>query len=217
MYLRRLSKNNNIRYNTCGDKMKSILNQVKTTQIIQKSKFITYLYPIKNENEIHIILKEIKNLYHNADHICYGYKMENIEGYSDDKEPNKTAGFPILNTVKQEQLDFILCIVIRYFGGIKLGKNGLIKAYASCVKKAVLCATIVHYIKGFLFEISFSYTNIKQVDFLLKDSTICSKNFSDKVLYKCDIKDEDIKIILPKLKSICISINPLESTWIICK
>ena len=109
--------------------MYSIKENIENTIEIKKSKFITKLYKVNNINEVNEILKEINEKYSDSTHICYAYILENTEKCSDDGEPSGTAGIPILNILKKKNLVNVLAIVIRYFGGIKLGAGGLTRAY----------------------------------------------------------------------------------------
>lgn len=103
---------------------------IKTNkQEIKKSKFIAYYYQIDELNEIKEILKEIKNEHKKAKHIVYAYKYENTAGKSDDKEPCGTAGTPLYNLLETNNLNNKLIIVVRYFGGTKLGAGPLLRAY----------------------------------------------------------------------------------------
>ena len=117
--------------------MKSIEKNIEETYIINKSKFITKLYRIESEEEILNILDNLKKEYKDATHICYAYIISNTKRFNDDGEPGGTAGIPILNVLENNELDYILAVVIRYFGGIKLGAGGLVRAYSNCVSETV--------------------------------------------------------------------------------
>ena len=102
--------------------------------IIKKSKFYGYSFDVTNEEEIKILLEKLKKENKKATHICYAYSI-NYNGcykekFCDDNEPNGTAGRPILEVIKKKNLNNIVVFVVRYFGGIKLGAGGLIRAYA---------------------------------------------------------------------------------------
>ena len=117
--------------------MKSIKEEVINEIIINKSKFITVLTNINDINKIKEKLEDIKKTYKDATHYCYAYIINNHEKCSDNGEPSGTAGMPILNVLKQNNLTNILCVVIRYFGGIKLGAGGLIRAYSTSASEAL--------------------------------------------------------------------------------
>ena len=101
----------------------------KTEYIEKKSKFIAYYYKIDNEQEAKQILEELKKEHKKARHIPYAYKVANTARKSDDKEPHNTAGTPLYNIIEKNSLDNCFIAVVRYFGGIKLGAGGLLRAY----------------------------------------------------------------------------------------
>ena len=110
--------------------------------IIQKSRFICVLDKLENKDDLENILKEIKNTYKGATHYCYAYIINSSQKYDDDGEPSGTAGNPILNVLKFNNLNNVVSIVIRYFGGIKLGAGGLVRAYTKSVTECLkLCNT----------------------------------------------------------------------------
>ncbi len=107
----------------------------KETIEIKKSKFIGIAYQVDSATEVEMILKELKREHKKARHIPYAYKIGTLAKKSDDKEPGNTAGSPIYNIIEKKKLDHILIVVIRYFGGIKLGAGGLIRAYSSAANE----------------------------------------------------------------------------------
>ena len=104
---------------------------------IKKSKFIAYYYQVNNKLEVDNILKELKMEHKKARHMPYAYKIDNIVKKSDDKEPSNTAGTPIYNIIVQNNLDHVLIVVIRYFGGIKLGVGLLTRSYLNSAKEVI--------------------------------------------------------------------------------
>lgn len=118
--------------------------------VVQRSKFISFLFPCQKLESFQEKLNQIKKNYHDATHIIPVYRLlsnkrQIKEHYSDDKEPAKTAGWPILYLLQQKKLIQIGVIVVRYFGGIKLGTSGLQKAYTEVVMKALEKAKIIKY------------------------------------------------------------------------
>ncbi len=97
--------------------------------IVKKSRFIAYLYEIDNSDEVKQILDSIKKEHKKAKHYPYAYMLSNTAGKSDDKEPANTAGMPIYNLLQKRELVNRLIVVVRYFGGVKLGAGGLTRAY----------------------------------------------------------------------------------------
>ncbi len=109
------------------------INQIEIA--IKKSKFIGIIYNVTTEEEVKDILVSLKKEHKKAKHIPYAYKIDMKIKKSDDKEPANTAGGPILNIIEKKNLNNVLIVVIRYFGGIKLGAGGLIRAYAAAANE----------------------------------------------------------------------------------
>ena len=107
----------------------------ETTLEIKKSKFIGLYYEVNSVDEIKEILEHLKKEHKKARHIPYAYKIDALAKKSDDKEPANTAGLPIYNIIERKQLNHALVVVIRYFGGIKLGAGGLLRAYSNCANE----------------------------------------------------------------------------------
>lgn len=187
--------------------MKSIQTEITSEIIINKSRFITILTNINDVNKVKEKLEEIKKKYKDATHYCYAYIINNHEKCSDNGEPSGTAGMPILNVLKQNDLTNILCIVIRYFGGIKLGAGGLIRAYSTSASEALNKAIITNLVNGYNITIEFSYDNLKQIDYLLKNIDI-KKDYQTNITYNFNItetkfnqiENELIKLSKIKLK-----------------
>lgn len=181
--------------------MYTIKNNSIKEIIIKNSKFITLLYKVYSLEDIKNTLINVKNLYPNATHYCYAYILNNEKKSSDDGEPSGTAGTPILNILESNNLNYILTVVIRYFGGIKLGSSGLIRAYSRSVKETIKENTLTKLIEGINVNITFSWSNIKQIDYLLKDQLINKKEYLDNITYNISIPIN----ILDTLKNYLIS------------
>lgn len=167
--------------------MYTIKNNSIKEIIIKNSKFITLLYKVYSLEDIKNTLLNVKTLYPNATHYCYAYILNNEKKSSDDGEPSGTAGTPILNILESNNLNYILAVVIRYFGGIKLGSSGLIRAYSRSVKEAIKENILTKLIEGINVNITFSWSNIKQIDYLLKDQLINKKEYLDNITYNISI------------------------------
>lgn len=111
---------------------KNIENEI----IIKKSRFITKLYYLDDVDEIQNIINNLKKEHKKCTHICYAYIINGKEKAVDDGEPSGTAGRPILNVIQKKNVTNVLVVVIRYFGGIKLGAGGLVRAYTSSTSEA---------------------------------------------------------------------------------
>ena len=152
--------------------MKTVIKKEKYEITIKNSKFIGIIIPINNKDDIKININNLKEEYKNANHYCYAFKLINDKGCSDDGEPNKTAGIPILQLIESEDLVNVIVIVIRYFGGIKLGPGGLIRAYSKACKEVINKSSLVELIKGIEASITFDYSKEKEINYLLKNSII---------------------------------------------
>lgn len=172
--------------------MKTIKNNVKSELIIKNSRFITLLIKITTKDEVNKILNNIKNEYPKATHYCYGYIIDNYKKSSDDKEPSNTAGIPTLNILEKENLTNVLAVTIRYFGGIKLGVGGLIRAYSKSVQEALTKTELTELKQAKLVEITINYDMQKQLDYLLKDEIIIEKLFDSNITYNVLIEDKNI-------------------------
>ena len=106
---------------------------------IKKSKFYGYAFPVQSVSEIEQKLNELKKEHKKATHICYAYILSSPhqEKFFDDKEPNGTAGRPILNVLQKQNKENFVVFIVRYFGGIKLGAGGLIRAYTKTTTEAL--------------------------------------------------------------------------------
>ena len=105
--------------------------------LVKKSRFIGYYYQLDDISDVDIILANLKEEHKKARHAPYAYILSNTAGKSDDKEPTNTAGLPIYNLLEMRNLKNILVVVVRYFGGTKLGAGNLLRAYLEAAKEAI--------------------------------------------------------------------------------
>lgn len=171
--------------------MKTINKTIKNELIIKNSKFITILFKLTSNN-VEELLKEIKQTYPKATHYCYAYIYKEEKKSSDDGEPGGTAGIPILNVLEKENLTNILAVVIRYFGGIKLGAGGLVRAYTKSITEALKQSNYLELIEGYKIEITIPYQEEKKLLYILKNATIIEKNYQESITYQVLISKEDI-------------------------
>ncbi len=175
--------------------MKSIKENTTNKIEINKSIFITELIKVKDKDEINKYLEEIKNKYKDATHYCYAYIIDDLKKSSDDGEPGGTAGVPIMDTLNKANLNYILCIVIRYFGGIKLGTGGLVRAYRKSVTEALTQTELNELINGYEIILETSYDKQKDLEYIIKDNY--KKEYKENVIYTIEC-NKDIKEQLEK-------------------
>ncbi|MDE7215993.1 MAG: YigZ family protein, partial [Clostridia bacterium] len=151
----------------------SVKDLYEHTIVINKSKFITTLTPIENYDDALEKIKAISKKYSDATHNCYAFisnESASEQRFSDDGEPQGTAGVPMLDTLKKRKVCKTLAVVTRYFGGVKLGANGLVGAYSSSVAQALDNAILVKNEWADIAEISLGYGEYKKVEEQCKDA-----------------------------------------------
>lgn len=163
---------------------------VENEIVIERSKFITILTPINSLDEMSEILKQIKKQYPKATHYCTAYVFKDTQGSNDDGEPSGTAGAPILEMLNQFQVKNVFAVVVRYFGGIKLGAGGLIRAYAKSAKEALKLGKYSILKKAHLYQVKFTYDKIHDIDTFFNDYII-QKEFLEDVIYDLRFFDDE--------------------------
>lgn len=169
--------------------MKIIIKDNQKTIEINKSRFIGIVKKITSKEEALLYLNNLKDEYKTATHLCYAYILPNTKKYSDNGEPTGTAGLPILEVLEKNNLNYLLAVVVRYFGGIKLGANGLIRAYTNAISN-VIDNNIKELEKGYRIKIIEDYHKSEKIDYILKDSLIINKDYHDKIIIEAIIKKE---------------------------
>ncbi len=162
--------------------------QITFESTIDKSRFIAIITPISDSNEIQSVLKTIKKQYPKATHYCSAYITQTGTGSSDDGEPSGTAGVPILEILNKYQLRDVYAVVVRYFGGIKLGAGGLIRAYAGTTKDALSHAKLLKKVTTRNYLVTFSYDKIHLMDQIFGEF-IKDKTFEKDVTYTLSFMD----------------------------
>lgn len=178
--------------------------------VIKNSKFIGLIYNVSSETEVKSILDEVKKGYKDSTHICYAYRLDNKEKLFDDGEPTGTAGAPIMEVIKKNELINTLIIVVRYFGGIKLGAGGLIRAYSKCAREVLSLCDKELYIKYNYYKLSTNYDNLKLLNTLINglDLDIESKKFDEMITYIIKVKDNDDNLF-EQIKNTSIKIEKI--------
>ena len=172
----------------------------------KKSVFIGYACHVENEDEALSFVKEIKEKHKDATHNCYGYVMKGgiLCRYSDDGEPQGTAGKPILDMLKKSGVDDVCVVVTRYFGGTLLGTGGLVHAYSQGAKMAVEAAGVVQFENYVVFKVTASYSDYQKISFELErcDAIIDSTDYADNVTVQFAVKENEASGISKKITEI---------------
>ncbi|MCS4240319.1 YigZ family protein [Myroides odoratus] len=149
-----------------------------TEEVLYKeknSKFFGYAFPIKKEEQVKEILDQIKKVHYNARHWCYAFQLGTDPVYyraNDDGEPSNTAGAPIYGQIQSFDLTDILIVVVRYFGGVKLGVGGLITAYRAAAQMALEEADIIECTIDKKFKVRFDYKDMNNVMRVIKERNL---------------------------------------------
>ncbi len=155
-----------------SDQYRTITALSEDEFVISRSRFITFAVPVTSEAEIDEILDEYRKRYNDSRHVCYAYVLgDKYEHYraNDDGEPSGSAGRPILGQIRSFELTNVLVMVIRYFGGIKLGTGGLVSAYQEGARNALEKANIVTKTIGLQVSFTFDYPATNDVNHVIND------------------------------------------------
>lgn len=132
-------------------------NFVKLIEI-NKSKFYGILFPVDNVEEVKEYLNQVRKDYPKATHYCYAYRVNGLEKSNDDGEPSGTAGRPMLEYLRNNDLENILCVSIRYFGGIKLGASGLLRAYVDSLREVYAISEVYEVREQNIYSLKMNYS-----------------------------------------------------------
>lgn len=156
--------------------------------VIERSEFICYLHKCLDEVQAKEFIQQIRRLHPEANHHCYAYiagQHNELQRSNDAGEPSGTAGVPMLEALKLSGLQDCCAVTVRYFGGIKLGAGGLVRAYSRSVSETVKLAPKVEMVLMDRYTLTFSYDLIGKLDYLLKDQAeILTKDYGEQVVYE---------------------------------
>jgi uncharacterized YigZ family protein len=184
----------------------TIRADTKTETVINKSRFISVACPVEHWEHALKILSDLKKTYWDSTHICYGCIADSLGSnmrFSDDGEPQGTAGKPILEVIKQKNLRQVLVAVVRYFGGIKLGAGGLVRAYSKAASDVLNLAEIITISPRVPVGIRVSYSDLKKIEYLIdnQDVQVVDKVWSEKVTVFLSVKESCFEKLLNDLKN----------------
>ncbi|EHR95914.1 YigZ family protein [Staphylococcus epidermidis] len=160
--------------------------------VISKSRFIAYIKPVSTENEAKAFIDEIKIKHKDATHNCSAYTVGpemNIQKANDDGEPSGTAGIPMLEILKKLEIHNVCVVVTRYFGGIKLGAGGLIRAYSGAVRDVIYDIGRVELREAIPVTVTLDYDQTGKFEYELASTTFLLRKqfYTDKVSYQIDV------------------------------
>lgn len=184
--------------------MKTIEKEVVIEFEEKKSKFIGYAKPVSTKLEAEKFIQEVKNKHRDATHNCSVYKVidEGQEYFKvdDDGEPKGTAGKPMGDVLTYMEVDNVAVVATRYFGGIKLGAGGLVRAYAKTSKLAIQEGNIIEYKKKDIYLLEFSYDRVAEIEQIIykNEDEILEKGYHDRITYRVLLGEESIKEIREK-------------------
>ncbi len=198
------------------DKFKTILESYNAEVVEKKSKFIANLFHVESKEEAEEIVKNMNKKYFDARHNCYAYIVREgesqLEKYSDDGEPSGTAGAPILNILKKNELANILVVVTRYFGGILLGTGGLVRAYSQATTEVLEKSVIITQELGIVLRIMVEYKDIDKLKYYCKmqNIRITEEKYADNVEYKIEMTAEKEKKLQTNIDNLNFKILKLD-------
>ena len=174
----------------------TVFSPCESEKIIEKSRFIGYCEHVESEEQARAILAKVRKEHSLATHVCYAFiadKTGNLQRFSDDGEPQGTAGVPILDVLKNKKLFETAVAVVRYFGGIKLGAGGLVRAYSSSAAENLAAADIRSLEMCTEFAVEVDYTGIDGVQkyFGARTCTPLTSDYGAKVLFTVAVKKVD--------------------------
>ncbi len=187
---------------------KTIQKQHNITFTEKRSEFIAYIRPVLTNDEAVDFINEIKAANRKATHNVYAYilRENNTTRYSDDGEPQGTAGVPVLEILRKNDITDVCCVVTRYFGGILLGGGGLVRAYSTAAKLAVESAGIKNMCECYKLSVSMDYNLYSKVSYFLPQFEIkeLSSKFEDNVCIELLVKKELYKPLTEKLTDVSL-------------
>ncbi len=172
----------------------------------KKSRFISYVYPVSAESDALSKLEKLRKKHYDATHVVFAYKIKenNIQRFSDDGEPQGTAGVPVLEVINKGELTDVMIAVVRYFGGTLLGAGGLVRAYSKSASLGVASAIPVNMCECTLFDIECPYTLLGKLQNTLSANG-AKKNdiiYADNITLKYYIKEEDLDKLIKDITEV---------------
>ena len=173
-------------------KVYNTIEKQETSELVEKkSKFIANIFYVSTTQEAEEKLEQIRKKYYDARHNCYAYRVIEdgniIDRSSDDGEPSGTAGAPMLNILKKENLCNVLVVVTRYFGGILLGTGGLVRAYSQSTQDVIEKSVVILKQEGYVATLEVEYKDLEKLRYFCKKAQNCEKNRAKLYFLYCKI------------------------------
>jgi uncharacterized YigZ family protein len=186
--------------------MRSVKSLATAEIVVKGSRFIALVDRLETVESFPDFLDKSKNAYPEATHYCYAYIIGDNQQYQkayDDGEPVKTAGWPLLETIKKAKLTDVAVIVVRYFGGVKLGAGGLIRAYGQAARQSLAKAEFIQKKRFDRYQIAFAYDHLNGIDHCLNESSsILKKDFADNVKYLVEFDHDQSEVLISRLNDL---------------
>ncbi len=184
--------------------MKTIGKNSEFVLEIKKSKFMAFCFEVQNEQEAQTIVKDYQKKYSDATHVCYAYKLTNTAKMSDDGEPQGTAGKPIFDLISLKNLTNTLIIVVRYFGGIKLGAGGLTRAYSNSANEVIKLSGEKEIVETVNLEFKLNLNKTKYLSLINDIDGIINVKilYGDKIQLEIKVRKEMIESVKSQINSI---------------
>nr|WP_229092027.1 YigZ family protein [Alistipes senegalensis] len=188
-----------------GDSYRTVAAEAEAACRERSSKFLSWIYPVRSEEEIRERLDALRKKYYDATHHCYAWRLgPRGEAFraNDDGEPSGTAGKPILGQLLSNDITDCLVVVVRYFGGTKLGVPGLIAAYKESAAEAIAAAEIVERTVDRTVELDFPYVAMNDIMRVVKEEQpkVVSQTFDNLCSMRLTIRESRAEVLIEKLK-----------------
>ena len=180
----------------------TIQHAAESEIVISKSRFLGFCIPVSSEAEAQEALLQIRKKHYDARHCCYAFRLQEggVARSSDDGEPSGTAGAPILAVLSGARVENVLCVVVRYFGGVLLGTGGLVRAYGKAASEALQAAGIVSILVCEKISITVTYTAYQLIEPMIRQKGYpCEAEFTDQVTLKLTLPAEEAETFIESL------------------
>lgn len=192
--------------------MKIITQGIESQIEVERSKFITYFFHVHSLDEAKEKQNEIRKKHPNANHHCLAVVIDDLHYSSDDGEPAKTAGFPMLQTLLGNEINEVAAIVVRYFGGTLLGRGGLIRAYGSAVSEGLKHQTFFDYQSVDIVRVIIDYNLMNIIETQIEPKAqITQRDYGEQMIFVLDVFDKSIQDDLIEMTNNQIEIIFLEN------